>query len=125
MLERNLLSHLKLGVLLSLLSASIFLRTRLISEPGESDPIPDQTHAGPLLASVQSVAALAALVAGYWQYYSHYRDLYYSRAFLVNNKYVSDFCRYLHSSRVLQTAFGDHDSSSRAHFNYQHCPPCR
>ena len=125
MLERNLLSHLKLGVLLSLLSASIFLRTRLISEPGETDPIPDHTQAAPLLATVQSVAALAALVAGYWQYHSHYRDLYYSRAFLVNNKYVADFCRYLHLSRLLQTSFSDHDSSSRGHINYQHCPSCR
>jgi hypothetical protein len=46
-----------------------------------------------VVASVQALAALGTIVAGIWQYHNHFKDLYHSRAFLADSKYVSDFCR--------------------------------
>lgn len=87
MLERNLLSHLKLALLLSLLSSSLLLRARLVPEPG--DPSPEtEDKTGLPLAVVQIVASLAAIIAGIWEYHSGYRDLRNMRAFLVAAKYV-------------------------------------
>jgi hypothetical protein len=108
MLERNLLSHLRLGVLLSFLSATIIVRTRLIPERGEGDPTHDNTRAGVVMGSVQALAALCTIVIGIWQYNLHFKDLYHSRAFLGDSKYVSDFCR------CPSTHFGH---SPRPHFS--------
>ena len=83
MLERNLLSHLKLALLLSILSASIILRARLV-------PVTDynKEDGGMPLASVEFAAALVCIVAGGWEYYQGYWDLKNGRAFLVATKYV-------------------------------------
>lgn len=71
MLERNLLSHLKLALLLSLLSSSVLLRARLV--PDDSDKPSELSGAtGIAVASLQFTAALAAIGAGVWEYYSGY-----------------------------------------------------
>ncbi|KAJ6581481.1 hypothetical protein B0H19DRAFT_1115415 [Mycena capillaripes] len=80
MLERNLLSHLKLALLLSLLSSSVLLRARLV-------PVDKPTElsgtTGIVVASLQFTAALAAIVAGVWEYYCGYWDIRNMHAFLV------------------------------------------
>ncbi|KAJ7091351.1 hypothetical protein B0H15DRAFT_778064, partial [Mycena belliarum] len=80
MLERNLLSHLKLALLLSLLSSSVLLRARLVPE---DNPAPMPRTTGIVVASLQFAAALAAIAAGVWEYYCGYRDICNMHAFLV------------------------------------------
>ncbi|KAJ3538160.1 hypothetical protein NMY22_g5282 [Coprinellus aureogranulatus] len=81
MLERNILSHLKLALLLSVLSASIILRARLV-------PVTDTTKedGGLPLACVEFAAAILCIGAGGWEYYQGYWDLKNSRAFLAAPK---------------------------------------
>lgn len=80
MLERNLLSHLKLAVLLSLLSSSILLRTRLVPEPGGLPSIEDKANLP--LAAVLFAAALVTVGAGAWEYNVGYRDFMNTTVFL-------------------------------------------
>ena len=77
MLERNILSHLKLALLLSLLSSSLLLHARLV--PGNE---PRSTSSNVPLASVEYATAMAAIAGGVWEYYSGYNDLRQTRAFL-------------------------------------------
>lgn len=79
MLERNILSHFKLAVLLSILSSSLILQVRLIPSTGEEE----SKSSGIPLGTVEFVTALAAIAGGVWEYYNGYRDLRESRAFLV------------------------------------------
>lgn len=90
MLERNLLAHLKLAILLCLLFASILLRGRLpLPEhtPGE-DP-PDVPHAGVPIAALQLGSALLLLAGGVYEYHTGIKDLRIGRAFLTSDKYTS------------------------------------
>ncbi|PPQ78404.1 hypothetical protein CVT25_011627 [Psilocybe cyanescens] len=80
MLERNILSHFKLALLLSLMSSSLLLHARLV--PGEQD----SGSGGVPLASVEFAAAMIAILAGIWEYYSGYADLRQARAFLAAAK---------------------------------------
>lgn len=82
MLERNLLSHLRLAVLLTLLSASLLLHARLPtpSEPGSSETPSSKT--GLAVAVIEVVAAVAALGAGVWEYWQGCADLMAKRGFL-------------------------------------------
>ncbi|KAJ8080520.1 hypothetical protein PM082_017353 [Marasmius tenuissimus] len=84
MLERNLLSYIKLSLLLFLVSCSLLLKTRLVPD-AEEDPI-EKSMIGLPLASVQVVAAVLALGGGYWEYQNGLRDLINMRAFLVRKK---------------------------------------
>ena len=77
MLERNILSHLKLGLLLSLLSSSLLLDARLVPQIGH------QASRSLPLASVEFTAAMLCIAAGAWEYYNGYHDLKHTRAFLV------------------------------------------
>ena len=79
MLERNILSHLKLAILLSLLSSSILLRARLVPEPGLPDT--EDTTNFPL-AIVLFAAALVTMGAGVLEYNTAYRDFMNRTAFL-------------------------------------------
>jgi hypothetical protein len=85
MLERNLLSHLKLALLLSLLSSSVLLRARLVQEDKPTDLSGTK---GVVVASLQFAAALAAIMAGAWEYKCGYSDLRNMHAFLVAVKCV-------------------------------------
>ncbi|KAG6821204.1 hypothetical protein H0H93_004025 [Arthromyces matolae] len=85
MLERNLLSHLKLALLLSLLSSSLLLRARLVPEP-EGTPSENKDSTTLPLASVEFAASLATIIAGVWEYHAGYRDLRDMRAFLIGVK---------------------------------------
>lgn len=86
MLERNLLSHLKLALLLSLLSSSIILRARLVPEPDDASGTQQSSNIP--LAVVQFAAALAIVGAGVMEYYRGCQDLRSMRAFLVAAKSV-------------------------------------
>jgi hypothetical protein len=91
MLERNILSHFKLGLLLSLLSSSILLHARLPGpSPDPSDPndgdSSKSSKAGIPMATIQFVAALVAIAAGAWEYWSKEKDLRSMRAFLMASK---------------------------------------
>lgn len=81
MLERNILSHLKLALLLSILSTSIILRARLVPEAEHT-----KNDGGLPLASVEFATAVLCIGAGGWEYYQGYWDLKTSRAFLVAPK---------------------------------------
>jgi hypothetical protein len=87
MLERNFLSHVKLALLLTLLASSVLLKARL---PGPDRPKDHEEHPnyglGIPLASIQVVAALVVIGAGYWEYESGMRDMHARRAFLLSNE---------------------------------------
>ncbi|KAJ7281554.1 hypothetical protein C8J57DRAFT_1500250 [Mycena rebaudengoi] len=85
MLERNLLSHLKLAMLLSLLSSSVLLRARLVPDANPNSP-EMSPKTGIIVASLQFGAALAAIAAGGWEYYCGYWDIRNMHAFLVSVK---------------------------------------
>ena len=88
MLERNILSHLKLALLLSLLSSSLLLQARLV--PSTTNK---QTEASSIpLASLLFVAAIACISIGLWEYFRGFRDMRLSRAFLSTPKYVYFVC---------------------------------
>ncbi|KZT10160.1 uncharacterized protein LAESUDRAFT_645370 [Laetiporus sulphureus 93-53] len=82
MLERNLLSHVKLGMLLSLLSSSVLLKVRLTGASAGGDPhgirIP--------ISTIEYIAAVLALCVGIFQYYRTSYDLKTMRGFLVATK---------------------------------------
>lgn len=90
MLERNILSHLKLALLLSLLSSSLLLQTRLI--PGKEQEH-DATSEIPL-ACVQFLAAIAAICAGVWEYYTGYWDFRKMKALLTADNFKSVLLRF-------------------------------
>ncbi|KAI0064025.1 hypothetical protein BV25DRAFT_1823525 [Artomyces pyxidatus] len=81
MLERNFLAHVRLGVLLMLLSCSVLLKVRL---PGPDIP-GHAPHNGSntALASVEIVSAIVVICAGLWEYESGLRDMRDMRAFLA------------------------------------------
>lgn len=90
MLERNLLSHLRIAVLLMLLASSVLLSARL---PSPSQPAGTTPHsAGQIpLASIQVAAALAAIGAGVWEYRRSYKDMKDMKGFLIASKYVAAY----------------------------------
>jgi hypothetical protein len=93
MLERNILSHLKLALLLSLLSSSVLLHARLVPEATNDSGSPHgDSKIGLPLAGVQVAASLAAIAAGAWEYHSGYLDMRNMRAFLVATKFVQSLC---------------------------------
>ena len=87
MLERNLLSHIRLAMLLLLLAASVLLQARL---PSPSDPSGGTPRsAGNLpLASIETAAAIIAIGAGIWEYRRGYQDMQDMKGFLTAFKYV-------------------------------------
>ncbi|EKM50019.1 uncharacterized protein PHACADRAFT_105539 [Phanerochaete carnosa HHB-10118-sp] len=82
MLERNLLSHLRLAALLLLLAASILLNARL---PSSSDPSGDTPHSSGRipLASIEVAAAVVAIGAGIWEYRRGYQEMQDMKGFLT------------------------------------------
>ncbi|KAI0343289.1 hypothetical protein BDW22DRAFT_1428711 [Trametopsis cervina] len=91
MLERNLLSHIRLATLLLLLASSLLLNARIPTSSPPSDPShpdPDRAPAGrsagrTSLASLQLVAALTALGVGVWEYRRGYKDMQDMKGFLM------------------------------------------
>jgi hypothetical protein len=101
MLERNLLSHLKLAILLSLLSSSILLRARLVPEPGNLPDTGDMANIP--LAAVLFAAALATMGAGAWEYNAGYRDFMKMTAFLQAIKSVFSIACFSYPADMLQS----------------------
>ena len=94
MLERNLLSHLKLALLLSLLSASFLLRTRLFpNSPGDGGF--DYEVMGLPLSIVLYAAGVITVTGGVWEFRSGHQDFRAERAFLSAPKYVRNDLRVL------------------------------
>ena len=88
MLERNLLSHVRLAMLLMILASSVLLGARL---PSPSEPNGDTPHSdGQVsLAAIQIAAALAAIGSGVWEYRRGYKDMKDMKGFLLASKYVA------------------------------------
>ncbi|KAI0306059.1 hypothetical protein B0F90DRAFT_1695698 [Multifurca ochricompacta] len=87
MLERNFLSHARLGLLLMLLASSALLNARLPGpeNPGEHEK--QQNHGLDIpLASIEVAAALIVIGTGCWEYESGIRDMRARRAFLVSTE---------------------------------------
>ncbi|KAH8832725.1 hypothetical protein DL96DRAFT_1583145 [Flagelloscypha sp. PMI_526] len=78
MLDRNILSHLKLALLLSLLSSSILLQSRLVPDPTEHGKM--QPH--PALAYLLFGASIVTSAAGIWEFHTGVLDLLNLTAFL-------------------------------------------
>jgi hypothetical protein len=94
MLERNILSHVKLALMLSLVSFSVLLKVRLVPEEENTGP---PSNASIPIASVQMISALCALTAGAYEYHRSFSDMLAMRAFLKSPQYV--FEHQLHSFR--------------------------
>lgn len=93
-IERTYLSHLRLGVVLALLSASILLNARLPDPNGDKDP----TRSGSQLqglgfGSLYFVAALAALFGGLINYDKLWSGMKSGRAFVQSPKSVFYFAK--------------------------------
>jgi len=88
-IERTYLSHLRLGVVLALLSASILLNTRLPDPDGDRDSTgsSSQLH-GLTFGSLYFVAALAALFGGVINYDKLWGGMKSGRAFVQSPKSV-------------------------------------
>lgn len=84
MMERNLLSHMKLAVLLSLLASSVLLRARLVPQEDRN-----KETGGIPMAIIEFAAALLCIIAGGWEYWQNYHDLRNQRAFLTSPKCVA------------------------------------
>lgn len=84
MLERNILSHVKLALLLSVLSSSFLLQTRLVPE---SDT--ESNKYGLPLSILQFVASILVLGAGVWDYLGGCQDLMRQTSFLNAPRYVA------------------------------------
>ncbi|KAL1743264.1 hypothetical protein HDZ31DRAFT_65213 [Schizophyllum fasciatum] len=85
MLERNILSHLKLAILLALVSWSVLLHARLVPLGGTGDYSENTGYHDPrsiALGSVQFVAALITMVAGGLEFHKGFQDLRNTRPFL-------------------------------------------
>ncbi|KAF8802952.1 hypothetical protein BYT27DRAFT_7111072 [Phlegmacium glaucopus] len=81
MLERNILCHLKLAILLSLLSSSLLLHARLVPPSSPKDQTREANNIP--LASLQFVAAIASISAGIWEYCKGFQDMRKARPFLA------------------------------------------
>ena len=81
MLERNLLSHIRLATLLLLLASSVLLNARIPSPDEPSGGTSQQAGRIPL-ASIQLAGALVAIGAGIWEYRRGYKDMRDMRGFL-------------------------------------------
>ena len=86
MLERNILSHFKLALLLSLLSSAVLLHARLPTPMINAPNNGSSNGARIPVAAVHLIAALAVIGAGVWEYWSGNKDLRDMRAFLVLSK---------------------------------------
>lgn len=84
MLDRNLQSHLRLGLLLSLLSSSILLQSRLVPDPSDTD----SKHPPAVVAYVLFGASMLTFIAGLWEFETGLRDLLNLTAFLRSAKYI-------------------------------------
>ena len=82
MLERNLLSHVRLAALLALLAFSLLLDARLPSDSDLSSAETPASSANTPLAALQMVSCFAALAAGVWEYHQGYKDMRELRGFL-------------------------------------------
>lgn len=80
-IERTYLSHLRLGLLLSLLSSATLLQARLSDpEPGEKKSAVD--IAAKPLGIVYFVASILAVAVGWWAYEDSLRGLLLQKAFV-------------------------------------------
>lgn len=88
MLERNFLSHIKLVLLLCILSSSVLLGIRLPGPPG-TDQSDSLGSAGLPIGALQFIAAVLTIAAALWEYHTGLDDLMEARAFLTSTRLVS------------------------------------
>jgi len=90
-IERTYLSHLRLGVVLTLLTASILLNARLPAPNDDKDPINNRSPlSGLRFGSLYFAAALAAFFGGLLNYDKLWSDMKTGRAFVQSPRSV--FC---------------------------------
>lgn len=88
-IERTYLSHLRLGVVLTLLSASILLNARLPAPNGVGDPTSDGAPLqGLRFGSLYFAAALAAFLGGLHNYDKLWSGIKSGRAFVQSPRSV-------------------------------------
>lgn len=89
MFERNLLSHIKLSLLLSLLSWAVLLHARISDSTQQYNVQSSIDPKSSLpLGLVFFISALVSLFSGIWEYVVGIRDLESKRAFLVASRCV-------------------------------------
>ena len=80
MFERNFLSHVKLALLLMLVSSSVLLRARLDSPTSPED---HGNHKLSIpLSAIEIITAFVVIGSGLWEYESGMRDMRGRQAFL-------------------------------------------
>lgn len=88
MLERNFLSHIKLVLLMCILSSSALLGIRLPGPAGTAQSDSLGTASLPI-GALQFIAAALTIAAAFWEYHTGLDDLIKTRAFLTSMRLVS------------------------------------
>lgn len=86
MLERNLLTHLKLALLLSIVAASVILKAKLVPSTEDASQTEGERPQWLALASFEFAAALFTIGAALWQYYDASDDMRTARPFMESSR---------------------------------------
>ncbi|KAK7686267.1 hypothetical protein QCA50_010487 [Cerrena zonata] len=84
MLERNLLTHLRFAIALTLFAASMLLNARLPSP--DSSGRTSESDSNIPLAALQASAAVVTISIGLWEYHRSFKDMCEMKAFLTATK---------------------------------------
>ena len=87
MLERNLLTHLKLALLLSIVASSVLLKAKIVPSGGDGSQEGGRRSGWLALASFEFVAALFTIGAAVWQYFDASEDMRRARPFMESSRY--------------------------------------
>ncbi|KAL1747604.1 hypothetical protein HDZ31DRAFT_61081 [Schizophyllum fasciatum] len=87
MLERNLLTHLKLALLLSIVASSVILKAKLVpSVAADGAQTGGRKPEWMALASFEFAAALLTIGAAVWQYFDASNDMRDARPFMESSR---------------------------------------
>ncbi|KAL1659087.1 hypothetical protein GGF50DRAFT_131293 [Schizophyllum commune] len=85
MLERNLLTHLKLALLLSIVASSVLLKAKIVPSEGDGFTEGGRRSGWLALASFEFAAALFTIGAAVWQYFDASEDMRRARPFMESS----------------------------------------
>uniref|UniRef100_D8Q195 Protein NO VEIN C-terminal domain-containing protein n=1 Tax=Schizophyllum commune (strain H4-8 / FGSC 9210) TaxID=578458 RepID=D8Q195_SCHCM len=86
MLERNLLTHLKLALLLSVVASSVLLKAKIVPSEGNGSSEGGRRSGWLALASFEFAAALFTIGAAVWQYFDASEDMRRARPFMESSR---------------------------------------
>ncbi|KAI0318380.1 hypothetical protein OF83DRAFT_31594 [Amylostereum chailletii] len=86
MLERNFLSHVKLALLLFVLTTSVLLSVRLPGPLAQGDSGSDVTKLSTPLGSIEAVATVLVILAGVGEYEMGFRDMRMMKSTMASTK---------------------------------------